>query len=438
MNVAVVGGGAAGLAAAWELAGAGARVTLIEALPELGGRVRSDMLGEHVVDPGVQLFGSSFRTVFRVLRAAGLFDRLERAPGRDAVCRNGRIHAVTYGSISSMLASGALSTRLKLRLGARYLPFLARHARGLDANALVASGGVAHDDRSAADFGRAELGDEFIDALVHPLLAAYYGTSADVATAALLHALALAGMDVEVFAARGGFGSLVAELGDALVQKGVVLRVGQPVTAISIDAHGATLQAAGAAEHFDGVVVATPAHVARTLLHDQPALAAWLEHVRMQPTATLALQLDGRVPGGWFGLSFPLGSRPAGRLAAICVQRNKRPRAPHPDGDALVVLPSPRIADTLAASEPQAIVDALVPAVEEALPGIEKMIVRARTYRFEHGYTVYHTGYLTRLAGLATTALPPRLALAGDYLGAPTVEGAARSGEAAARALLGR
>ena len=111
-DVAVVGSGPAGLAAAWALSGAGVEVTLYERRQEPGGRLRTDGLDGVRLDVAVQLLGSYYSETFRLAREAGAGDLLVRAPGRDALWRSGRAHPVRYGSVSSMALSGALPAGL--------------------------------------------------------------------------------------------------------------------------------------------------------------------------------------------------------------------------------------------------------------------------------------------------------------------------------------
>jgi squalene-associated FAD-dependent desaturase len=81
-DVLVIGGGLAGLAAAVELAQAGAEVTLIEARPHLGGRAFSfaDRTTGDLVDNGQHLMMGCYHHTFRFLKLIGSFDLLKFQP----------------------------------------------------------------------------------------------------------------------------------------------------------------------------------------------------------------------------------------------------------------------------------------------------------------------------------------------------------------------
>ena len=78
MQVHVIGGGLAGLAAALELAEAGRRVTVYEAGPALGGRCRSfhDRALDARIDNGNHLLLSGNREVFSYLERLGTADTM--------------------------------------------------------------------------------------------------------------------------------------------------------------------------------------------------------------------------------------------------------------------------------------------------------------------------------------------------------------------------
>ena len=82
MRVAVIGGGWAGLAAAVELTGAGAAVTLFEAGRHLGGRARSADLDGRRLDNGQHMFLGAYRDTLALMRRVGADPEqlLARAP----------------------------------------------------------------------------------------------------------------------------------------------------------------------------------------------------------------------------------------------------------------------------------------------------------------------------------------------------------------------
>jgi protoporphyrinogen oxidase len=90
------------------------------------------------------------------------------------------------------------------------------------------------------------------------------------------------------------------------------------------------------------------------------------------------------------------------------------------------------------AASPREALDLLLPSVELVYPGISEQVTRARIYRFQDGRVLFYPGYLEHLRRFDPGWLPPRIGLAGDYLIAPTVEGAVRSGRRAAARLLER
>jgi oxygen-dependent protoporphyrinogen oxidase len=436
LDVGVIGAGPAGLAAAWTLAARGARVTVYERRAEVGGRMRTDVLDGARVDVAVQLLGSYYRETLRLAEEVGAGGLLVRSPGRDALWRGGRAHPVTYGSITSMVVSTALPASLKLRLATRYVPFLTWHAGALDAAEPSAAVAAGLDDESIASWGRRELGEEFVELLAYPLLAAYYGGVPEEISAGFYHALARAGMDVAVYAVRGGVAELARAIVGAIERRGGRLVAGELVEAVEVRGEGVGVRRPGGSARHDAVVVAVPPASVPAILELDGLARAWLERVRSDPTASLALLLDRPLPVEHFGLSFPRTEPPGDRVAAVCVEERKGPGLV-PAGEGLVVVfPAPAVAPRVAEATPEEALDYLLPAVERAYPGIERSVRRARLYRFPEGITRFYPGYLAHLRRFDPSWLPPRVALAGDYLVAPTVEGAVRSGRRAAERLL--
>lgn len=435
-DVAVIGAGPAGLAAAWELVSSGCTVTLYEREAGVGGRLRTDALEGVRADVVVQLLGAYYDETLRLAREVGAGDLLRRSPGRDALWRGGRAHPITYGSVASMATSSALPAGLKFRLAGRYLPFLRRHSRSLDPNRPVLALEAGLDDESIASWGRREVGDDFVELLVYPQLAAYYGATPEETSAGFYHALASAGLDLGLVAVRGGVASLVDALLRAIEGRGGRLESGVDVRVVRSADDGVRVEWDGGARRHDAAVVAVPAAVAREVLEVDDDVREWLSGVRTAPAASLALLVEGPPLADFFGLSFPRVDPAGARVAALCIEANKGAGLEAEGRSVVVLYAAPAAAESLATMAPRDVLDAMLPAAETAFPGLRGRIRRAKSYRIPAGGTLFPPGYLAHLRRFPAHRLPATLALAGDYLVAPTVEGAVRSGRVAARQVL--
>jgi oxygen-dependent protoporphyrinogen oxidase len=435
VRVAVVGAGPAGLAAAFRLARGGAAVTVFEAGPAVGGRTRTDEVDGCRVDAASQLFASGYTRFLRVLRDAGGAALCERSSGRDALWRGGKAHEVVYGSPTSMLASGALPFGLKLKLGAHYLPYLHRHADALHMDALERAAAAGLDGESIAAWGGRELGGAFVDLLAAPLLQTLYGTTADEASAGFYHALARQGMSLDVLALRGGAGGFCDVVAGAVARSGGEVRTGAAVRELGMDGDGVELRGDGWSERFAAVVVAVPAPAARALVQAAlPSAGEWLGGVEVRPSVTVAVVLDRPVGTRWFGLSYARGESRA--LAAVCSQEAKLPGNLPPGRGALLALPLPHVGPRLMDAGAEQAMEVILPDLLKPFPHLERMVRTVRVYRWEHAWTVFRAGALRHLARFPGVETHPRVALAGDYLVAPNVEGAVISGLRAAERVL--
>ncbi len=425
----MIGAGAAGLSAARVLSDANLQVDVFEAHDTFGGRARSQLLEGCAVDVGAQLFGSGFSALFEWARALSADEWLVRSPGRDALWRAGRAHPITYGNVASMVTSSALPATLKLKLGARYLPFLLRHAQHLDASDPASAGGTELDGESVREWGLRELGKDFVELMAYPLLGAYYGSAPEQTSALLYHALARAGLDVSVYGVRGGMGMLFETAADTLRTRGVHFHLGTRVSRVEDQPPAVLVDGV----EYDGAVLALPPAQMRAIYQSEERLARWLDEVRFTPSAVLALVLKERIDVGYFGLSIPR-NEPGNDLVAICFPQQKLPGLVPADRSLLICLGAPAQNEALLA-DPSAAVERMIAAVEQIRPGTRALIAHARLYRHPEGYPLFYPGYVRHLANFPADA-QSRVRLAGDYLVSPTVEGAIRSGARAARQLL--
>jgi protoporphyrinogen/coproporphyrinogen III oxidase len=426
-GIGIVGAGPSGLAAAWRLVTAGRRVRLYEA-SETGGRLRTERMSGTSADVAVQLLSHGYTRTLDLVQAVGASDLLVRVPGRDALWREGIAHPLRYGSVTSMASSRALPAGLKVRLGLKYVPFLERHADALDLNEPALSGAAGLDGETIAEWGRRELGDEFVELMAYPLLAAYYGVTPEETGAGVFHALARAGLRVKLLGIRGGMSSLSGAIAGWLKSRGAEIRNGGRVEAVEAVEGGTRVHLGDGAVEHDAVVVAVPAAEAGRLVAWPP-----LGEVRSRSMATLVLATDRPLGAGWFGLSIPRSESLGQRVAAVCVQEEKGGAGV---GPALVVVPAPAEGERWAEGEPAAALEVALPVVEAVLPGGRDRIVEARLVRLRESTFIPGPGHFERVGRRGSQELPPRIVLAGDYLVAPTVEGAVRSGMAAADSVM--
>ena len=172
-RVVVVGGGIAGLTAAYRLAQAGARdagleIDLIERSDSLGGKIFTEQIDDFLVEGGPDTFLTRKPEAIALCNELGLGDRLiPTNPDlrRSFVSRRGKLQPLPEGisgfvpsKLGPLFWSGVLSPGGKLRAASEL--FVPRYEGDAE--------------ESVAAFVRRRLGGETYDRLVEPLLCGIY------------------------------------------------------------------------------------------------------------------------------------------------------------------------------------------------------------------------------------------------------------------------
>lgn len=462
-RVAVVGGGISGLAAAWQLAGAGDEVVLFESAPRLGGKLRVESVAGLGVDVGAEAM------LARRPEGVGLLAELGLTP------------------------IAPLTTQAALRAGGVLHPLPARTLLGVpaDLDALEQSGVLTphaftrvaaepgkpplaplDQDVSVGDLVRMRLGNEVADRLVEPLLAGVYAGQADrLSLRATIPALAAALRDggslveaaqsvvaaqsaaalsaaaqspgtqspgtqssaaqspAPVFASvAGGLGSLPAALaasGRFEVRTGTTVRTVRHVA-------GAFLLDCGAVPSsysitVDAVVVAVPAPKAAWMLTELvPGAAAELAAIDTASMAIVTFALkDVELPAG-SGLL--IGASEGLAVKGVTISSQKWPL----DSNGLTLLR----ASVGRAGEPQVLQrtdENLIGLVRHELAellGVTAEPVDVIVTRWGGGLPQYGVGHVERIARIrAAVAAIPGLAICGaafDGVGVPACIASAR------------
>lgn len=171
-RVVIVGGGVTGLAAAYELEKTtNAEIHVYEASDRLGGKLRTDLLDDLVVEGGPDCFFALKPEVMDLVRELGREDQLVTPKQREfAMLVNGKLHSVPAGLVSLTTANPEAvheATFLSEECKARVLDEPKQPAKR------------DRKDESIRSFFDRRFGVEFTRLVVEPLLAGTHGGDPD-------------------------------------------------------------------------------------------------------------------------------------------------------------------------------------------------------------------------------------------------------------------
>jgi protoporphyrinogen/coproporphyrinogen III oxidase len=366
MRAAIIGGGIAGLAAAYELeksraAGAPVDYTLFEAGARLGGVLASEIVGGAVLERGPDSFLSEKPAAAELCRELGLGGELVGSNDADRktyiVVRN-RLIPLPDGLmflVPTKLIPTALTPLFSPMTKARMALELLHPPRRNNG-----------EDESVASLVERHFGSEAVDRLADPLLSGIYGGDAAQLSArtvlprlvemeaefgSLTRGMLAAHRKMRASAAaargngkpanprpgpraifttlRGGLQQLVDALAARIDPASV--RLSAPVSALAKGANGWMVETDGAVKPYDAVIAATPSWAAAVLLSGADSeLAQELSAIPYSSSITVNLIYDeaglGPLPEG-FGFLVP-ASEGRAMLACTFVHRKFLGRTP--------------------------------------------------------------------------------------------------------------
>ncbi len=442
----VVGGGLAGITAALDLAAAGARVTLVERRRRLGGLTWSFPHAGRSVDNGQHVFLRCCRAYLGFLSRIGSSGDVELQPRMEITAV--RPAPVPGGTPTrGTLRRNRLPAPLQLGGSLLRYPLMSLSERlgvGRAVLALLRAGGDGADlDREtfAAWLARHGQGPGAIDALWDLITVATINLPSREASAAAAAMVFRTGLLEDPTAADIGWsrvplGTLHGERAAATLERaGVTVRLGETAHCLTARGSGETgarfeLQCEGGSVGSDLAVVAVAHTAVGALLPpgsltDQDRLerlgTSAIVNVHVvydRPVTDLPLLAGVGSPLQWvFDRTGSSGLAGAGQYLAVSLSA----------------------ADHLVGRHPEVITAEVLPELEALLPEargarvLDTLVTKERTatFRAAPGSTALRPGPSTALAGMAVAG-------AWTATGWPaTMEGAVRSGHAAAEAVLG-
>jgi protoporphyrinogen/coproporphyrinogen III oxidase len=424
----VVGGGPAGLAAAFRLQEAGHGVRVLEASERAGSKLSSGRRDGFLLDRGAFFIPSTHAAFLGLAEDAGISGELVPGGFGFGIARDGEIHQLDGDHLGrDFLRSKVISTRAKL--GAVKPGLEAIRARHAKVDRIEEAG--RYDTETLTSWARRSLNRELADYVIDPAIRAVYATEGDmVSRVEFLGILALfAGAKLVAF--REGMTYYADQLASRLD-----IVTGAEVLSVEQTPHGADViwrdSSGERTESVAGCVVALPAQLAAGVL---PGLDDWRR------------EYLGRVRRGRLVIpNVALSAAPAGIDATYTMI----PRAEHPFLGGIVCdhkkapgrAPEGKGLLTLAPCEPwceqhfddddDSLVRASLEAAETFMPGTSDNVEFVEIQRWRQQYSpVGHYAELPEFQA-RSRARDRTVQLAGEYLAAPHLSAATASGERAA------
>ena len=426
-DVVVVGGGIAGLSAAWALRDLD--VVVLEAGDRAGGRIRSEPRGRYWLNFGAHVFAGPGSATDRLLAETGV--RAVGVPGiltaLELECR-----VVAGRRVETYPLRLPVSSRDRLafvRTGARLRAAVARYTRtlrrGSQADVLAYDG-----DRSFADWLGAV--PSVVDAVLRPTL---QRSSAEPERLAAGYGV---GYFQLVWDRSGGLARNVlggpSRLAEAIgAELGARLRLDTRVDRVVPRPGGVRVSCAdGTVEDARFAVVATPAHVTHRIVEGLPAATAEaLAAIEYGRYVVAAFRTGERGPAPWDRI-YALSAARRSFNMVFNTANVLRPRdGAREAGGTLMAYAGASLADRLWDVADGDVAGRFLADLDEIFPGLAAGAEEAVVCRWEHGLPYVFPGR-HRLQPALERPLG-RVVLAGDYLGTRYTETAIATGRAAAQ-----
>jgi oxygen-dependent protoporphyrinogen oxidase len=459
-RIAIIGGGISGLSAAYTLeekrqSGTPVQYALFESSPRLGGVLLTDRVDGCLIEAGPDSFLTEKPWAADLCRKVGLGDQLVGSNDADRktyILVKGKLVELPDGlmfmvatKIMPTLRSPLFSVRTKLRMAAEWFHLPHKTA----------------EDETVAQMVERHYGPEMVELLADPLLSGVYGGEASQLSAravlprftdmeskhgslgrAVLSASKKMGA-VATTPPRPVFTSLkngMQQMVSALVANldARSLLTSAPVQSLIPQNNGWTVCAGYQTDHFDAIIIATPAQAAASVLASaDDDLSRELGEIRYSSSVTVTLGYDEKVraslPPG-FGFLVPRG---AGHrmLAATFVHNKFSYRAPANRALIRCFLGGTRDEEILQASEEEIL--RIVRGELRQIISLNAEPLFARVYKWKSAMAQYVVGHLERLQRIEVLRQKLHgLALAGNGYGGIGVPDCVRSGAEAAGKIL--
>ncbi|MEO8397235.1 MAG: FAD-dependent oxidoreductase, partial [Chloroflexota bacterium] len=244
MKIGIIGAGATGMAAAWDLSRAGHEVTLFESEPRVGGLAGGfkDEKWDWWLEKFYHHWFETDKDILRLAEEMGVRDRIMFPRPKTSYWMNGKIIRSEITPISALTLPLPLLSKPRFLLGGAFLkltPFW-----------------ESLEHSTADEWMRTYMGEAGYDKFFKPLLIGKFGEEYDRVNMAWMWARVKT-RSVKLGIFQGGFQAFLDTLAEAIKAQGATIRLNTPVERIGFDGGSPTVQVSGETLAFDRVLATT-------------------------------------------------------------------------------------------------------------------------------------------------------------------------------------
>ncbi|MEX2558118.1 MAG: FAD-dependent oxidoreductase [Actinomycetota bacterium] len=431
-KVIVVGGGISGMGAAHTLQKAGVEVSVLEAEPEAGGRMRSKFWNDAWIDLGAEFVTSNDTSFDKLAAELGIIDQKLSYPGEKVsfnIWRDGKAHPLDYTEPSSFLKFGAMSWWSKARM-VGLLPALIKQFRR--------NGKAEHEPWRAAWFDDGSVEEwlgricpEFLEYAVEPCYELYCGYEPREFSKAMFAHFTTTYRSTGVFTFKEGLGQLTRALAahlDVTTNARVTRVTAGEAPAVEWEAGGKTER-----READMVLVAVPGTKVGGMVDGlDEGRKTFFENVRYTPHELPFYKLSGDPEGVPDGVFYP--RKEDAQIAALGYDKSTTV----PDVKFFrISMKTNWIRSQLDVPHDEHASN-MINLAAVRYPVVKPLVADAHVSRWREALPLFYAGYLRRLETFVNLQPLRGVAFAGDYLGGPATGAAYTTGQRAATDILSR
>jgi oxygen-dependent protoporphyrinogen oxidase len=420
MKIAVVGAGISGLSCAFRLEQQGHSVRVLEAEPEVGGRMGTTHVEGFAIDTGVNLLLANYARLHALCEELGIAEEIfDFHSGAGGILRDHELNSFTPSNAFDVLRYRGVSLASRMRL-LRYFIRAFRFTSSLDFFDLSVGEDPAA-DRDAYTATSERLGEEVAAYVVDPFVRTFHFHGARQMSMKYFDALVALFVGTDNFKPQG-FTGFMQTLPRALAER-LDVQTASPVSLVRPGPTGVEVDG----EPFDAAVLAVPAPIALATL--APPSADQLEvlsRTTYAPTLSVAFRCPLSVAEDFEGIWIPYHES---LLISEC--SNETCKGARTETECVINFglhteaaaawldrPDEAVFETVAAEWAR-----LFPRYRGALRGLH-------VQRWPLAMPIYGPGHVERVRRFLSRGQGDgRVFLCGDYLNHPWVEGSIRCGE---------